>query len=456
MDLHRYLDGPLVQLPDMLAAREHRGQVQSDLLRDFPMTLICFTLNIAGPVKVFPLARWAFDEGVSRIKNLCAAYGFPICREEQIRACTGLECFLSVSAPAVRVKSALMALEEEDALGRLFDLDVLTPEGEKVSRGDLGAPDRGCLVCGGSVFLCSRSRAHSLEAIQQRTCQLMEEAYRRQRQRNLARTAALALLREVETTPKPGLVDMANNGAHRDMNMETFQRSALALLPYFEEFAAYGEDLTAEELLPGLREIGIRAERAMRAATNGVNTHKGIIFSMGILLGALSRFDGWQDVPGREALRDMCRRIAAPLAADFASLAGGTHGERLYLAHGVRGARGEAMMGFPALFETALPVLDDQLARGTGWNEAGVVTLLHIMAHTEDSNVIARSSVERASALRRETAGLLGRPDLLTQAARLDGILTAENISPGGSADILALAWFVHMLEDQGMVKTVE
>lgn len=452
MDLQRYLNGPRAELPDVLAAREHRGRVQENLLRDFPMTLISFTLNIAGPVKVFPLARWAFDEGVSRIKNLCAACGFPICHEEQIRAHTGLECFLSVGAPALKVKGALMALEEEDPLGRLFDLDVLTPEGQKVSRGDLGAPERGCLVCGGPVFLCSRSRAHSMETVQQQTCERMEEAYRRQRQKNLARIAVLSLLREVQTTPKPGLVDMANTGAHRDMDLDTFQRSALALLPYFEEFAAYGQDLTAGELLPGLREIGIRAERAMRAATNGVNTHKGIIFSMGILLGALSRFDGWQEVPSREALREMCRKIAAPLAADFGHLAGGTHGEQLYLAHGVRGARGEALMGFPALFETALPALDQQLARRVGWNEAGVVTLLHIMARVEDSNMIARSSVQRAETLRREITQLLSRPDLLDQAARLDRELTEENISPGGSADILALAWFVHELEAAGMV----
>lgn len=454
MELENYLTGPVVQLPDMLAARERRGRIQAGLLAAHPETLICFTLNIAGPVKVFPLAVWAFEEGVRRIDNLCAAWGFPVCAREELREHTGLEYFLSVRASEEKVKAALVALEEEDPLGRLFDLDVLDSRGNKMSREALGGRERTCLLCGNPVFLCSRNRTHSLEAIQKRTCEILEEAHRSQRCRNLAQEGALALLREVQTTPKPGLVDMANTGAHRDMDLETFQRSALALLPFFEEFAAYGQKLSPEELLPGLRAIGIRAEGAMRFATGGVNTHKGIIFSMGILLSALGRFDGWRSVPTRESLRNLCKEIAAPLAADFGTLTGGTHGEALYLRHGVRGARGEALLGFPALFETALPALDAQLAQGAGWNEAGVAALLYIMAAVEDSNTISRSSPERAAALRKEVADTLETAeDWMAYAAALDQRLIRENISPGGSADILALAWFLKNLEFSGVLR---
>lgn len=452
MDLQRYLTGRPIKLMEMLDAREARSFTQTRILKAYPMTLICFTLNIAGPVKVFPLARWAFDEGICRIQALCAAWGFPIRYREETLENTGLECFWSVEADGPRVKQALTVLEEEEPLGRLFDLDVLTEAGEKVSREDLGLPQRRCLICGQPVFRCSRNRAHGLAAIQEATCRMMEEAYQKKRQKLLAQTAVLALLREVQTTPKPGLVDMAGSGAHRDMDLNTFQCSALALQPYFEEFAAYGPDFSPEELLPGLREIGIRAERAMREATNGVNTHKGMIFSMGILLCALSRWNGWEGKPTRRELREMCIKIAAPLAGDFPQLAGHSHGGELYRRYGIRGARGEALAGFPALFETALPALDDQA--GKGWNEAGVITLLHIMASTEDSNAIARSSPERAAALRQEIGRVLAenRTDLMAYAGQLDRQLTEENISPGGSADILALGWFVKGLEEIGEI----
>lgn len=456
MNLERYLTGRPVTLNQMLDAREQRAQIQARLLKAYPMTLISFTLNMAGPVKVFPLSEWAFEEGVRRIVYLLRACGIRLVHREELRSHTGNECFLSVSAPALEVKGRLVILEQEDALGRLFDLDVLDSRGEKISRSSVGLPERTCLLCGNPVFLCSRNRAHSLEAVQQKTCQLLEEAYRASRSRKLSDLAVEALLREVQTTPKPGLVDMANTGAHRDMDFRTFQASALALHPYFAEFAAYGQELPAEALLPGLREIGIRAERAMLAATGGVNTHKGMIFSMGILLSALSRWNGWEGRPTLEALRDMCKKIAAPLAADFAGLSGHTHGEALYLKCGVRGARGEALAGFPALFETALPVLDALTWHHGGWNQAGVVTLLHIMAAVEDSNMISRSSPERAASIRQEIARTLAQTDdigrLTAYASELDGVLIKENISPGGSADILALAYFLKSLRDEDLL----
>lgn len=458
MELERYLIGPRAELPQVLDAREKRAERQGALLAMHPVTLVSFTLNIAGPVKVFPLTRWAFQEGICRIRDLCHSYGFSMVHTEETKKDTGWEAFFCVDAPAEKVKAALTALEEEDPLGRLFDLDVLDGQGRKLAREDLGLPGRTCLICGSPVFRCSRARAHTLRAVQERTCQILEEAYLKKRREELARAAVMALLREVQTTPKPGLVDLANTGAHRDMDASTFQKSALALEPYFREFADYEPELSPEKLLPGLREIGIRAERAMRSATGGVNTHKGVIFSMGILLAALGRWNGWEERPDRKGLREMCRRIAAPLAADFAHLEGVSHGEQLYLRHGVRGARGEALAGFPALFETALPALDKY--KGAGWNEAGVVTLLHIMAEVEDSNMIARSSPQRAAELRREIGEKLARKarlrELTAWAAELDDRITKENISPGGSADILALACFVSALEEAGQMAVNE
>ena len=103
--------------------------------------------------------------------------------------------------------------------------------------------------------------------------------------------AYYALLEEVYTTPKPGLVDLYSCGAHTDMDVQTFERSAEALQPWFIRMAAQGYLLTCtrEELFTQIRQTGIMAEKAMFQATGGVNTHKGMIFTLGIFCAAAGR-----------------------------------------------------------------------------------------------------------------------------------------------------------------------
>lgn len=453
--------GQPVALQQMLDAREQRLAWQQQLLLQFPMPLLSFTLNIAGPVKVFPLSQRAFEEGLALIHCQCKAHGFPIRHEEQRRQVTGYECCFSIEAAALDIKKVLVSLEDENALGRLFDLDVLDSGGEKISRVALGLPERGCLVCGKPGFACSRARTHTVEALLAVTCATIQTYFQRQTADQVAALAVRALLQEVRTTPKPGLVDQSNNGAHRDMDVGTFECSALALLPYFRRFVLCGMEgsACAETLLTALRPIGLEAECAMLRATGGVNTHKGILFSMGILCGALGLCHASGLPPCRETLTRLCRQIAAPLAADFQRITAqnaATNGEELYARHGMRGVRGEALSGFPTLFETALPRLQTLLAQGCSLNDAGSLTLLWILAVAQDTNVVTRSSYRRMEGIQEELCRLLGQnlpvAELLLVAEAMDRAFIAEHISPGGSADLLALAYFLHFLEQAGLL----
>ena len=151
-----------VSLQEMLAARERRCYLQTQLLHQYKKSLISFTLNIPGPVKVLTDVPEAFASGCQRIETLLKDRLVLIQHMETIKEKTGYEAFYSVDANPDFIKELMVSLEDQDRLGRLFDIDVLRPDGSKVSREDMGSASRTCLLCGQPAHVCSRSRRHSV------------------------------------------------------------------------------------------------------------------------------------------------------------------------------------------------------------------------------------------------------------------------------------------------------
>ncbi len=263
-----------VTLQAVLAARDARAAAQRRLLASWGRPLLSVTLNIAGPVK-----RWALTDFVFRdvLEALEDCLGADLLWKEQTEAVTGLEAVLVCGREAGALKDLAVELETARAAGRLYDLDVIAPDGCKLSRGT----PRACLVCGGPAAPCARSRAHGLEAVRAAT----EDLLRRGAAESLGNLAVEALIAEVDLTPKPGLVDRRNNGAHRDMDRELFHRSARALEPYFRHAAELG--MERADCMAALQSAGRAAEGAMLEATGGVNTHRGAVYACGILTAAL-------------------------------------------------------------------------------------------------------------------------------------------------------------------------
>ena len=400
-----------ITLEQMLLARDRRASRQAALLSRYGRPVISFTMNIAGPVKDSPLIRYAFRSGLRQLEALPCAQ---LCREVIFEP-TGPEALLVYETQDARLlKAFCMRLESEGEAGRLFDLDVLDANGEKLSR----ETGRTCLVCGGPVSVCSRSRAHGLEAITARTGAILE-AFAAE---TLGEMAENALLAEVHFTPKPGLVDEANNGAHRDMDVPLFERSAHALRPCFEEFVRLGLQGASPA---ALQQAGVRAEQAMFAATGGVNTHKGAIYSGALLLHAAGRL-----LSGEEE-GDLCELAAQTAAAIPAPT--GTHGAAVRAQCG--GIRTEAVSGYP----TAQAVL--RQLRQSGPLDA----LLLSMSRLDDSTLWHRGGAEGAQLVRSRAADILAAPASEREARtrRLDAELIERNLSPGGSADLLAMAFFL-------------
>ena len=445
-----------VSLMEMLDARERRAQRQMQLLQQYGTTLICFTMNIAGPVKNSSLIRRGFEMGRRLLEQQLMVTKAKILHFEEINENTGNEAIFVLDCDALTAKRAAVIIEDHTEAGRLFDMDVLRPDGSKVDRQELKLDARRCLLCGGIAQNCARSRTHTVPQLQERTQQLLETALAHYDAKRIARLACQALLYEVAVTPKPGLVDRANSGSHQDMDFFTFQASAAALWPYFETCAEIGmetKQLLPEQTFSRLRVPGMIAEGEMLRSTGGVNTHKGAIFSLGILCAALGRM-GLEYADKPEWLLYECSQMTAGLVEkDFAGLTAEnakTAGQKLYLRHGITGVRGQAEAGFPAVLKVGLPKLEEGLSKGLSINDAGCAALLSMLAAAADTNIISRSDYETQQRIALETAILLQKTPFPEEAVlkQMDQDFIEKNLSPGGTADLLAMTYFLYLLKE--------
>ena len=444
-----------VTLMEMLGAREARAMRQQQLLEEYHLPVISFCLNIAGPVKNSPVLRRAFREGLERLACALLAGRLDVVHREEVDQPTGCEALWVVRGDGRAVKELCVELEDRDALGRLFDLDVLDPVSGKWDRTQLGQPPRKCLVCGKEGKGCASCRLHTVEELQGATQVILEDYFGKKDQQALGALAAKALLYEVCTTPKPGLVDRKNNGSHRDMDVFTFLDSTAALLPYFEEAVRLGmetRDLPPQETFRRLRQAGAAGERAMFRATGGVNTHKGAVFTLGTVCAAAGRLwtaEGFSK--DLDAALALCGEMSAQaVQKDFEAIrreGAHTTGQRLYLEHGLEGIRGELSRGLPAVAQIGLPTLRRRLEAGDSLEQAGVQVLLALMAQVVDTNLIARGGLEGQQWAMEQTKNLpQGRAATRQETEELDRALIERNLSPGGCADLLAITYFLEFL----------
>ena len=440
----------MVELSQMLAARDRRVERQGALLEQYRLPLVSFTLNIAGPVKNGPEIRRVFALGRELLLDQLRRVKAPLICREETDADTGCEGLYVVDMDPAALKALCCELEERTEAGRLFDLDVLCPDGRKLDR----PRSRRCLICGNDAKDCARSRTHSVPELQEKTREIIRAALDQHDTERAASLAVRALLYEVTVTPKPGLVDRMNCGSHRDMDMYTFMTSASALWPYFAACVKCGResaDRPAPETFAALRFPGKLAEGRMLRETHGVNTHKGAIFTLGLVCGALGRLEAaqWREPAAILAeIAAMTKGVEQELGKSEARCP--TAGERFYRQYGTTGVRGQAARGFSTVSDFGLPTLEAALAAGKSRDEAGAAALLALLAHTPDTNMITRGGYARAEEARAELRTLLETdpcPARETLEA-LDRAYIAENLSPGGSADLMALCWLLHFLKE--------
>ena len=264
----------------------------------------------------------------------------------------------------------------------------------------------------------------------------------------LADLAVAALIDEVTLTPKPGLVDLRSRGAHRDLSWDLMCHSAWALHPTFRAMAVAGQSMANQQRLrEKIGSIGRDGEAVMMRATGGINTHRGAIWALGLLVTAAAQ-DNNSLAPNPVAAR------AGALARTndlFSPAMTGNKGERACREYGVGGARAQAQAGFPHIVDIALPCLEHSRRRGDGENAARLNALLSIIAELDDTCVLSRGGPAALSAVQSGALGILvaggaGSLHGKTALQQYEQELLTRHVSPGGAADLLAATLFLDQI----------
>jgi len=268
----------------------------------------------------------------------------------------------------------------------------------------------------------------------------------------IACLAIRCLLRELEAWPKPGLVSRIDSGSHSDMDAGTFRRSVTAIHPHLHAIAEAGGQGCG---MGRLRVIGLEAEAAMFAATTGVNTHRGAIFGLGLLCAAAGARAAGRTHP------------ATPLGAVVSRLWGSdildgpvplrSHGGGARRRYGAGGARLEAARGFPSVYQIGLPALKWGAVIAPHDPEAArVQACFALIAGLEDTNLLHRAGLPGLCFAQRAARGFLydggvGQRDWRERANIVHQSFVTRRLSPGGSADLLAMSLFVQAFEAESL-----
>lgn len=262
--------------------------------------------------------------------------------------------------------------------------------------------------------------------------------------------ALQSLYQELAAYPKPGLVSPVDNGSHPDMDASLFFRSLFSLRRYFCNIARAGQQNAPFDVL---RRLGLTAEQRMMKATRGINTHRGAIFNLGLLAAAAGCL-GQANLPLQEdALGDMVRmNWGEAIQRHGQALPKVSHGSQVASRYGAGGALQEASSGFPHVFAVGLPALQASLTRGADADSAAVQCLFSLMKVLADTNLLYRGGESglifaRDSARSFLDAGGVHRADWRKHALAIHRQFVKLNLSPGGSADLLAATLFVNRLQ---------
>ena len=269
----------------------------------------------------------------------------------------------------------------------------------------------------------------------------------------LADLAVSALMDEATLSPKPGLVDLRSRGAHRDMDWLLMCHSARALHPTFRALAEAGRRITGPlTLRVRIGQIGRQGEAAMLQATGGVNTHRGAIWALGLLVTAAGQRDG-------DATPEAVARRAGAIARfpdRFAPSRTGNKGEIACRRYGVGGARAQAQANFPHVIHLALPCLRNSRMRGDDELTARLNCLVALIAELDDTCVLSRGGASALATVQAGAARVLAEGGAGSVAGKhalrsLERMVSEMNVSPGGAADLLAATLFLDRLVQAGL-----
>jgi len=433
-----------------LEARDQRALLKKQIALD-GLPSLSLSLNVPGFPKSNPTVKAFFGYCLRDLKYALKANQINLIEKDSIERCDAAGDFYLVPCSPGRltlkeIKQVCESFEQRHPLGRFIDADLNDEEGVSFSSGK----SKLCFFClERPAIECRRENAHEPEELRSFMFPKMDYYCNQQKEasviKKLSSLAQQAILFEISLSPKPGLVDKFSNGSHADMNYQTFIDSTAAISPWFAELVREGysfSDSNLTKALPLIRNIGLRMESAMYNETQNINTQKGIIFLMGLSLFAcgklFSQSDQFAIEEFRNIIRGVCKDLVTKELTDTKSVK--SHGEDIFHQYGFGGARGEAESGFATVLDVGLPQLSGVAELN---DEDAMKCFLSIAANNNDTNILYRSNSDVLENFKKLCKKAVADFNDQSYSAVI-GFCKKENISPGGSADLLAVTIFVH------------
>ena len=407
---------------NILNGREERASLINNYLLDYK-TVVSIKANIAGTDKNSYLAYLlinAFSYLINEVTNSKIDY-----RQNDDGP---FLLIMTNIGDAQQIKNKMIEIENNHELGRLIDIDIYIQQGS-LSR----SAKRNCYLCNDLAINCIKNNKHSFNEI----IEFIRNKVYKYYQRILLDILDSSIMEELILDPKFGLVTPLTSGSHKDMNYELMLKAKTTILPFFiEMFFTTCEHENVNDLVEELKIIGISAETAMFSATEGINAYKGLIFNLGLVVSGVayktSRFN-------TESIFDTLKNFAKILFGEY-KYNGSSYGDIAYQKYSISGVKGEALNGFLHVQE-ALPLLKDLT-----WNSK-VRTLVFYITKLEDTSFLKRAgNLESYQEIKRMFQEL----DILDleQVKNLTKICINNNLSFGGSADLLVVTIFLKKIND--------
>lgn len=445
----------MFNLEEFLLMREKRVEIQNEIIQEFKTPILVLRANYPGEEKNNFVPKYIVEIMKTEILQIFNSH---IIFTKKIDSIEGPTYIYAIKSSGEELKKIAMEIENSHILGRCVDIDVFDKDGYPFSRKDFGGEKRQCLLCDQMAFLCGRNRTHTQMEVQEAISNklesyLMIENSKAKTTNSFSNLALKAIILEVSASPSFGLVSPHTKGSHEDMDFFTFIDSGFSLNNYFKEVIEAGySPLSVDLIFKKIRHMGKIAETEMFTATNNVNTHKGMIFLMGITA-ALAAKAKYEKLPFNDIsllIKEMCRNILK----DFDNIHKKTvltHGEKLYVKHGIVGVRGVVKNGLDLIFNGSIEVFQNSLNAGEHINHAMLRTLIFLMGNLEDTTILHRHDIEILNFVRSRANDLhlkFDNSDLdMNLLSEIENEFISKRISPGGAADLLAITMFLSFIK---------
>ena len=434
-----------------LQDREDRVFFQQNLISKYNLPLLTVRTNYPGENK-----RELIADNIAQIisSEIEIIFNKKIIHKDIIENLEGKIYLFIIDDNLKNIKLESISLEENHILGRCVDIDVYDIDGNGLSRSLFNLGKRKCMLCNELAFICGRTMKHShseiKEFITNQYIKYQEFLKKQEKIASILSDIALeAMIYEVSSYPSFGLVSPLTQGAHNDMDFFTFLDSSFAIKDGLKSMAkiAYSS-IPLDIAFKHLREIGKKTEKNMFVATNNINTHKGMIFLLGVVVSATAR--ALYEQKEFCDIQDIIKNMTKDILKDFENIdinKALTHGEKLFLKYGFTGIRGEIKNGLEVVFNGSIKVFKETLEKTNSTNLASVQTLIFLMGKVMDSTIVYRHDFETLESVKQEMQNLYNNGGIFIQ--NRDSILSeiekryiANRISPGGCADLLAITIF--------------